>query len=253
MVSRLDSVLAGPPPSTKKKGTKQKEDVDMFALEESASEHSDEGETTAEEMEESEVEATAENEDLPGLFFGGDEDDAELAAWEETEGAEEPATKRKASTRTTRRRRKKEASRIFAPFRTIGHVTSAVPSVVQQRGQETYLTVAAANTFQIYNCSKLQLQFVGAALPTQVTALAVYKNKTFAAFGSTIVVYYRGKQTDLLEQHHTTEPIVAMEVFGETLVAQYGKHVLLTWHTESLRILFCSNCQKQSFTKETLL
>jgi hypothetical protein len=50
---------------------------------------------------------------------------------------------------------------LFHPFRALGYITAAVPFSVQRRGRATFLTVSAGKAFQIYNCAKLTLIFVG--------------------------------------------------------------------------------------------
>jgi U3 small nucleolar RNA-associated protein 21 len=50
---------------------------------------------------------------------------------------------------------------LFAPYRQLGYISAAVPFSVQRRGRATFLTVSAGKAFQIYNCAKLTLIFVG--------------------------------------------------------------------------------------------
>lgn len=50
---------------------------------------------------------------------------------------------------------------LFCAFRALGHITDPVQFAVQQRGRETFVTVAAGNAWQCYNCKRLTLAFVG--------------------------------------------------------------------------------------------
>ena len=50
---------------------------------------------------------------------------------------------------------------LFHPFRALGYVTANVPFAVQRRGRNTFLTVSAGKAWQLYNCAKLTLIFVG--------------------------------------------------------------------------------------------
>jgi hypothetical protein len=50
---------------------------------------------------------------------------------------------------------------LFHPFRALGYITADVPFAVQRRGRNTFLTVSAGKAWQIYNCAKLTLIFVG--------------------------------------------------------------------------------------------
>ena len=50
---------------------------------------------------------------------------------------------------------------LFHPFRALGYVTANLPFAVQRRGRNTFLTVSAGKAWQLYNCAKLTLIFVG--------------------------------------------------------------------------------------------
>ena len=118
---------------------------------------------------------------------------------------------------------------LFHPFRALGYVTADVPFAVQRRGRNTFLTVSAGKSWQLYNCAKLTLIFVGQPvrcaaaaarargsgrpaglacgcgrskvsrwrllLPRQlersITALASKDDYTFAAYGPHVAVFRR--------------------------------------------------------------
>lgn len=50
---------------------------------------------------------------------------------------------------------------MFKAFRALGYIADDVPLAVQRRGQETYCTVSVGRAWQVYNCAKLTLVFVG--------------------------------------------------------------------------------------------
>ena len=123
------------------------------------------------------------------------------------------------------------AGTLFHPFRALGYVTADVPFAVQRRGRNTFLTVSAGKAWQLYNCAKLTLIFVGQPvralllplraraaararrqrprarlqlrrcslwrlpLPRQlersITALASKDDYTFAAYGPHVAVFRR--------------------------------------------------------------
>lgn len=112
------------------------------------------------------------------------------------------------------------AGTLFHPFRALGYVTANVPFAVQRRGRNTFLTVSAGKAWQLYNCAKLTLIFVGQpvraplpprqdALPCRaalalrrrllcppqlersITALASKDDFTFAAYGPHVAVFRR--------------------------------------------------------------
>ena len=109
---------------------------------------------------------------------------------------------------------------LFHPYRALGYVTANVPFAVQRRGRNTFLTVSAGKAWQLYNCAKLTLIFVGQAvraplpprragpgcaaapalrrrllpcrqLERSITALASKDDHTFAAYGSHVAVFRR--------------------------------------------------------------
>jgi hypothetical protein len=117
---------------------------------------------------------------------------------------------------------------LFHPFRALGYITADVPFAVQRRGRNTFLTVSAGKAWQIYNCAKLTLIFVGqtvrrargrrsrasrqpcnrlrrlglaaagltrcpacAQLERNITALASKDDFTFAAYGPHVAAFRR--------------------------------------------------------------
>ncbi|CAG8566492.1 3528_t:CDS:10 [Paraglomus brasilianum] len=84
--------------------------------------------------------------------------------------------------------------RIFQPFRALGYVTNELPFSLQVRGKVYFLTTCIGNTFQIYDCVKLNLLFVGSRTETPITAIAASGDYTFAACNKNIIVYERAKE-----------------------------------------------------------
>ena len=64
------------------------------------------------------------------------------------------------------------AGTLFHPFRALGYVTADVPFAVQRRGRNTFLTVSAGKSWQLYNCAKLTLIFVGQPVRCAAAAAA---------------------------------------------------------------------------------
>jgi hypothetical protein len=54
---------------------------------------------------------------------------------------------------TTNEPKKPKHSKIFQPFRAIGYVTNDVPYVINQLGQDYFLTTCVGTSFQTYNVS----------------------------------------------------------------------------------------------------
>ena len=72
---------------------------------------------------------------------------------------------------------------LFHPFRALGYVTAGVPFAVQRRGRNTFLTVSAGKAWQIYNCAKLTLIFVGQPVRLRLRHGRAARAARGAAFG----------------------------------------------------------------------
>ncbi|CAI5974767.1 unnamed protein product [Closterium sp. NIES-64] len=115
---------------------------------------------------------------------------------------------------------------LFQPFRAIGYITDDTPFSVRRVGTETYVTVSVGRAWQIYNCAKLRLVFVGSELPKSIRALTSHRDRTFAAFGTDIAVFYRSHQVGTLKGHKAK--IKLLLVFGEYLISvDENRHVLM--------------------------
>ncbi|CAI5466273.1 unnamed protein product [Closterium sp. Yama58-4] len=106
---------------------------------------------------------------------------------------------------------------LFQPFRAIGYITDDTPFSVRRVGTETYVTVSVGRAWQIYNCAKLRLVFVGTELPKSIRALTSHRDRTFAAFGTDIAVFYRSHQVGTFKGHKAK--IKLLLGFGEYLIS----------------------------------
>ncbi|KAK9464493.1 Utp21 specific WD40 associated putative domain-containing protein [Lipomyces arxii] len=89
---------------------------------------------------------------------------------------------------------KTASSRIFSPFRALGHVTNSVPFSVSNLGQKFIITTCVGTAFQIYDAGNLQLLFVSSP-PTSspITAISTHFHFVYAIWGKTVGVFRRGK------------------------------------------------------------
>ncbi|XP_027924771.1 WD repeat-containing protein 36 isoform X1 [Vigna unguiculata] len=106
---------------------------------------------------------------------------------------------------------------IFEPYRAIGCITTSVPFSVQRLGTETFVTVSVGKAFQIFNCAKLTLVLVGPQLPKKISALASYREYTFAAYGKNIAVFKRAHQVATWSSHNAKVKLLLL--FGEHIVS----------------------------------
>jgi len=89
-------------------------------------------------------------------------------------------------------------SQIFEPFRALGFVCDGTPFALQQRGADAFVTVVLGRSYQLYNCAKLNLLFVGPLLPRRIRAIAQWKDTTFCAVGADVVAFDRGREVGAL-------------------------------------------------------
>ncbi|KAL7754136.1 rRNA-processing protein utp21 [Sorochytrium milnesiophthora] len=128
---------------------------------------------------------------------------------------------------------------LFQPFRALGYVANEIPFTIQKRGTENFITTCTGNAFQIYNCEKLNLLFVGPQTASPITALASHGDLTFAAVGAEINVYRRAQHVTARRymadgqqltagsfSNGRTGSVFQMLVFGEYLLALTEDNVL---------------------------
>jgi U3 small nucleolar RNA-associated protein 21 len=120
---------------------------------------------------------------------------------------------------------------LFAPFRALGYITNDVPICIQQRGQTFAITTCIGRSFQIYDGEKLGLLFVGSQADDDISAMQVYKDYTFAAVGSHVLVHLRGKQIARFISDDARGPIHQLMIFGNTLLALYSDCIRMWDHT----------------------
>ncbi len=123
----------------------------------------------------------------------------------------------------------KQSSRIFQPYRAIGHVTTDAPFCLQQRGTEYFLTVPVGNAFQIYDCAHFHLKFVSPATQKPITALAAAGDFTFAACGGQVLKFHRSKLVGSLDVPGSHASVTTLAVFGEHLIAIYDDNKMRVW------------------------
>ncbi|KAK9461119.1 Utp21 specific WD40 associated putative domain-containing protein [Lipomyces oligophaga] len=111
--------------------------------------------------------------------------------------------------------RRKHASRIFSPFRALGHVTSSVPFSVSTLGQTFIVTTVVGNSFQIYDAATLRLLFVSSPQTSSpITAISTHFHHVYAIWGTTLGVFRRGKLQYSVESE-SPSPFRNLLVFGD--------------------------------------
>lgn len=111
-------------------------------------------------------------------------------------------------------------SRIFSPFRVLGNVSNETPFALGTLGSTFYIVTSVGRSFQIYDAATLHLLFVSQSqTPSKISCLAANFHYVYAAYGSKIGIYKRGKLVHELQCESTTGTIHNLLVFGEYLIA----------------------------------
>lgn len=109
------------------------------------------------------------------------------------------------------------ASKVFAPFRTIGLVTDGTPFATSTLGQSFTIACAIDRSFQIYDAAKLHLLFVSQPrTPARINCLHSYFHWTFAGWNNAVSIYRRGKLDDTITLP-SDESVERITTFGEYL------------------------------------
>ncbi|BGP02493.1 putative WD-repeat protein [Rhodotorula toruloides ATCC 204091] len=89
---------------------------------------------------------------------------------------------------------------LFAPFRSLGHVSTGVPFVLQSRAskhlQQPALTVITSlgASWAMWEGQSMRLLFVGPDMGKPITSMAVLNESVFAAAGNMVGRFVRGKE-----------------------------------------------------------
>mmetsp|Transcript_3085 Transcript_3085/g.3669 ORF Transcript_3085/g.3669 Transcript_3085/m.3669 type:complete len:952 (-) Transcript_3085:26-2881(-) len=110
-------------------------------------------------------------------------------------------------------------SKIYSPFRIIGNVSNDIPFAIGTLGSTFYIVTSVGRSFQIYDAATLHLLFVSQSqTPSRITTLTAHYHYVFAAYGSSIGIYKRGRLEHTLTCP-TNGTITKVLVFGEYLIA----------------------------------
>ena len=126
-------------------------------------------------------------------------------------------------------------SQIFSPFRAVGYVSNHVPFVLDVKGSESFVTTVVGKSFHIYNCSKLNLVFVGEVNPGEhdiVAIIAVTTNKTVVAAASQIYLYQRGKVVQTYTEHESD--VQMLTSLGDYVISIDVQNNVNVWSHQTL-------------------
>ncbi|KAJ1921187.1 rRNA-processing protein utp21 [Mycoemilia scoparia] len=127
-------------------------------------------------------------------------------------------------------------SRLFAPFRTLGYVSSEIPHSIQVRGQTAFLTTSIGKSFHVYDVDSLNLLFVGPHFYENIASVISHGDHTFVGCSNgKVVVCHRGKKIGELESA-SSSPVRSLIVFGEHLVGYTEDNRVVVWNMASKEV-----------------
>ncbi|KAK9475557.1 Utp21 specific WD40 associated putative domain-containing protein [Dipodascopsis tothii] len=123
------------------------------------------------------------------------------------------------------------ASKIFAPFRSLGHVTNEVPFSVSTLGQKIIITTCVGKSFQVYDASTLHLLFVSnPQTDVPIRALETHFHYVYAIWDTKVGIFRRGKLEHVVATPAAT-PLDHLLVFGEYICVSAGDSILVYRYT----------------------
>jgi len=117
-------------------------------------------------------------------------------------------------------------SALFRPVRAIGVVTDGVPFAPTTLGDADFVTVSIGRGFQIFECDKLRLAYLGPRLNEKVRALACVGDVTLTALGSDIVAWNKLVELGRFRGHTGTATLMCAVGTGY-LVSAAGREALV--------------------------
>nr|KAJ3420432.1 hypothetical protein HK105_005678 [Polyrhizophydium stewartii] len=143
--------------------------------------------------------------------------------------SDDTPTSQRAPAMTLKATAAKKRQALFVPFRALGYVTADIPMSVQARGQAYFITSSIGDSFQIFDGDKMRLLFVGPKMDSPITAIASFKDLTFAASQSSIVVFSRAKEVFRLKPKGASADITHLLVLGELLFSVDLDNAIRMW------------------------
>lgn len=139
-------------------------------------------------------------------------------------------------------------SKVFAPFRVIGNVSSGIPFAIGALGSTFYIVTSVGKSFQIYDANNLHLLFVSQTeASSTITTLATHFHYVYAGFGNHVGIYRRGIQEFRIDLE---ENVIVQQlcVFGNFLCISTDDNAVLIYRKASAQDKFAT----ESYTKLTV-
>ncbi|ORY24304.1 putative WD-repeat protein [Naematelia encephala] len=157
-------------------------------------------------------------------------------------GPSQPHPNSKSNSKSNAKSKKKAivTSNLFAPFRALGFVTNHVPFAMHihtPRGAlatpTVFVVTSVGRSWMMWNAASMTLMFVGQDAGAEIHSLVVTPKEVFAAAGSKVVRYHRGKEVGQFKKD-TPGQIGKLVIYGDQLcgLADQGDRLWI-WDIES--------------------
>jgi len=136
----------------------------------------------------------------------------------------------------------------------VGYVSNHIPFVLDVKGSDHFVTTVVGKSFHIYNCSKLNLVFVGEGNPDEhdITALiAVGMNTTAVAAGPKVYLYQRGKIIQTYSEHDAE--VHLLTAIGEYIISVDVKNNVNVWSHQTLETYLTFQLDLETFKVTALV
>lgn len=130
---------------------------------------------------------------------------------------------------------------LYAPYKAIGMVTDGNPFIVNRLGEETFLMTSIGSMFQVYRLDHLTLCLVSQSIlgksqrdegsntqqQDRITCIQALGTETFAAVGSTILVFDRTRIVRTYNVHQQGVKILGLVLVGRLMLSFDDTNVVI--------------------------
>ncbi|KAF3916307.1 hypothetical protein ABW21_db0203543 [Orbilia brochopaga] len=128
-------------------------------------------------------------------------------------------------------------STIFAPFRSLGHVTTSCPFTLLQHSATFQLSTSTGRSVSTYDIRRLNLLFVTSPqTPSEITSIYARGKELYVGFRTGIWIFERGKKKGEMQMDDLTAGRTGIKDifgFGDWLVGIIGPKSVGIWKTGS--------------------
>ncbi|KAK6347828.1 hypothetical protein TWF718_005652 [Orbilia javanica] len=131
----------------------------------------------------------------------------------------------------------KSSSRIFAPFRSLGHVTTSTPFALFQHSATFQLSTSTGHSVSTYDIRRLNLLFVTSPqTPSEITSIYARGKEIYVGFRTGIWIFERGKKKGEMQMDEVKKSRTGIKDifgFGDWLVGIIGPKSVGVWNIGS--------------------